>query len=95
MSDDDQSWRDDQSLIMAAGVVAAVLVAILIYAVIRTADGARVPVSVPPPATTSIPLTYTTSPTTTPSYTTPSVETTEVRAPEPPPATTTTETMGG
>ncbi len=74
---DERDWHDQQSLIMAAGVAALILLALLVYAVIRTSDSARTPATVPVPSSSATPTTYTTPSTSTTSYTTPRVTTSE------------------
>ncbi|MDT5016168.1 MAG: hypothetical protein QOD39_2328 [Mycobacterium sp.] len=76
-NDDEPGWHDQQPVLVAAGVAAVVLVAILIYAVINTSDSSRNPGTVPIPPSSATPSTYTTSPTTTTSYTVPSVQTSQ------------------
>jgi len=60
--DDDGNWHDQQPLIVASGVAAVVLLAILVWAVLRTADNSSrppEPTDLPPSSDTS--STYTTS----------------------------------
>jgi hypothetical protein len=76
--DDDGSWHDQQPVIVAAGVAGVVLLALLVWAVIRTADnssGPPEPVEFAPSSATS--STYTTSSTSTTSYSLPSVQTSQ------------------
>jgi len=76
--DDEPSWHDQQQVIVAAGVAGLVLLALLVWAVIHTANkSSRPPEPVefaPSPATSS---TYTTSSTPSSSYTVPSVQTSQ------------------
>jgi hypothetical protein len=76
--DDDGSWHDQQPVIVAAGVAGMVLLALLVWAVIRTADnwsGPPEPVEfVPSSATSSM---YTTSSTSSTSYSVPRVQTSQ------------------
>ncbi len=89
MADDDEPiWADQQSLIVAGGVAALILVALLVYGVMRTSDSSKVPETVSIPSSSATPSTYTTSSTSTTSYSMPSVETSEsnpVVLPPPPP----------
>jgi hypothetical protein len=97
-SDDEPKWYDDQSVVVSAGVAALILVALLVYAVIRTSDSSKVPETVSVPSSSATPPTYTTSSTSTTSYSVPSVQTSEYNpvVPGPPvessttPSTTTT-----
>jgi cytoskeletal protein RodZ len=73
---DEPEWHDQQPLIMAAGVAALILIAILIYAVMRTSDSSHAPPPLPVTSSSDTPQTYTT-PTTTTSYTVPRVTTSE------------------
>ncbi len=95
VGDDEPNWYDEQSLVVAAGVAGLILLAILVYAVMRTSDSAKVPETVSIPTSSATPSTYTTSSTTTTtSYTVPSVETSEYNpppAPSPRPVQPTTQ----
>lgn len=76
--DDDGSWHNQQPVIVAAGVAGLVLLALLVWAVIRTADNSSrppEPVDVAPSSATS--STYTTESTTSTSYTVPRVQTSQ------------------
>jgi cytoskeletal protein RodZ len=76
--DDDGSWHDQQPVIVAAGIAGLVLLALLVWAVIRTADNSSrppEPVDVAPSSATS--STYTTGSTTSSRYTVPSVQTSQ------------------
>jgi hypothetical protein len=76
--DDDGSWHDQQSVIVAAGVAGAVLLAILFWAVIQTADNSsRPPGPVDVPTSSATSSTYTTSSSSSTSYTVPSVQTSQ------------------
>lgn len=80
MSNDDepiwQDWESQRTVVVTAGVAALVLLAILVYAVMRTSDSSK-PETVPIPTSSITPSTYTTSSTTTTSYSVPSVQTSE------------------
>ncbi|MCV7301910.1 hypothetical protein H7J93_19985 [Mycobacterium barrassiae] len=83
--DDEPIWFDERSLVVAGGVAGLILLAILVYAVMRTSDSAKVPATVSIPTSSVTPSTYTTaSTTTTTSYTVPRVETSEYNPPPPP-----------
>jgi hypothetical protein len=76
--DDEGSWHDQQSVIVAAGVAGLLLVALLVWAVIHTADNSSrppEPVEFAPSSATS--STYTTSSTSSTSYSVPSVQTSQ------------------
>jgi hypothetical protein len=78
VSPDDGSRHDQQPVIVAAGVAGLILLALLVWAVVRTADnssGPPEPVEFAPSSATS--STYTTSSTSSTSYTVPSVETSQ------------------
>jgi cytoskeletal protein RodZ len=85
--DDDGSWHDQQSVIVAAGVAGVLLLAILVWAVIHTASNSSrppEPLDLPPSSST-----YTTSSTSSTSYTLPSVQTSQDNpGPTGPPAST-------
>jgi cytoskeletal protein RodZ len=97
--DDEPNWQDQGAIVVSAGVAALILVALLVYGVMRTSDSAKVPETVPIPSSSATPSTYTTSSTSTTSYSVPSVQTSEdnpvVTPPAPTPrveqSTTTTE----
>jgi len=75
---DDGSWHDQQQVIVAAGVAGLVLVALLVWAVIHTANKSSrppEPVEFAPSSDTS--STYTTESTSSSSYTVPSVQTSQ------------------
>ena len=76
-SDDEPDWHDQRPVVMTAGVAALILVALLVYAVIRTSDSSKVPDTVPIPSSSATPSTYTTSSTSTTSYSVPRVQTSE------------------
>ena len=87
--DDEPSWLDQQPVIVAAGVAGLVLLALLVWAVIHTANKssrAPEPVDFPPSSATS--STYTTTTTSSTTYTMPSVQTSQdnpvVTGPTPP-----------
>ncbi len=71
---------------MAGGVAALILIAVLIYAVMRTSESSKAPETVSIPSSSATPSTYTTSSTSTTSYSVPSVQTSEFN---PPPAPST------
>ena len=100
--DDDGSWHDKQELILAAGAAGVILLALLVWAVIHTADKSA-PSSVEFPPSSAASSTYTTPSTSSTTYTVPSVQTSEdnpLPTGPPPPSTpdfpddaeTTTET---
>jgi cytoskeletal protein RodZ len=85
--DDDGNWHDQQPVILASGAAALVLVALLVWAVIHTANQSSrppEPVDLAPSSATS--STYTTKSTTSTTYTVPSVQTSQDNpvAPVPP-----------
>jgi hypothetical protein len=76
--DDEPSWQDQQPVIVAAGVAGLVLLALLVWAVVHTANKSSrppEPVDFPPSSATS--STYTTKTTSSTSYTMPSVQTSQ------------------
>jgi hypothetical protein len=76
--DDDGNWQDQQPVIVAAGVAGLVLLALLVWAVIHTANQSSTPpgpVEFGPSSATS--STYTTESTTSTSYSVPSVQTSQ------------------
>lgn len=74
--DDDGSWHDKQEVILAAGVAGVILVALLVWAVIHTANKSTPsPLEFPPSSATS--STYTTPSTSSTTYPVPSVQTSE------------------
>ena len=75
--DDEPDWLDQRPVVMTAGAAALILVALLVYAVIRTSDSSKVPDTVPIPSSSATPSTYTTSSTSTTSYSVPRVQTSE------------------
>jgi len=75
--DDDGDWHDQEPVILAAGVAALVLVALLVWAVINTSENARVPDTVPAAPSSATSSTYTTSSTTSTSYSVPRVQTSQ------------------
>ena len=77
MSSDEPNWQDQQSVVWTAGVAALLLVALLVFAVMRTSDSSKVPETVPTPASSATPSTYTTPSSSTTSYTVPRIETSE------------------
>lgn len=100
--DDDGSWHDKQEVILAAGVAGVILLALLVWAVIHTANKST-PSSVELPPSSATSSTYTTPSTSSTTYTVPRVQTSEdnpVLTGPPPPSTpdstddaeTTTET---
>jgi len=76
-SDDEPNWQDQKTVVWSAGVAALILVALLVYGVMRTSDSSKVPETVPIPTSSATPSTYTTSSTSTTSYTVPRVQTSE------------------
>jgi hypothetical protein len=77
-ADDDGSWHDEQPVVVAAGAAALLLLAILVWAVIHTANQSSrppAPADFGPSSATS--STYTTKSTTSSSYTVPSVPTSQ------------------
>ncbi len=64
-------------MVWSGGVAALLLVALLIFAVMRTSDSSKVPETVPIPTSSATPSTYTTSSTSTTSYTVPRIQTSE------------------
>jgi hypothetical protein len=77
-SDDEPNWQDQRPVVWSGGVAALILVALLVYGVMRTSDSSKVPEAVPIPSSSATPSTYTTSSTSTTSYTVPRIETSEV-----------------
>ena len=75
--DDEPNWQDQKTVVWSAGVAALILVALLVYGVMRTSDSSKVPETVPIPSSSATPSTYTTSSTSTTSYTVPRVQTSE------------------
>jgi hypothetical protein len=79
-TDDAWAWREHQGAVWAAGVAAVLLLAVLVYAVVRTSSDAVRPGGVTTPASSSSDQTAasltTASPTT--SYTLPNVQTSQV-----------------
>ena len=76
--DDDGSWHDQQPGVLAAGAAGLLLLAILVWAVIHTANQSSrppAPVDFGPSSATS--STYTTKSTTSSRYTVPSVQTSQ------------------
>jgi hypothetical protein len=91
-SDDDGNWHDQQSVIIAAGVAALVLLGLLVWAVIHTAnDSSRPPAPVDLPTSSATSSTYTTKSTSSTSYTVPSVQTSQDNPVIGPPPTSTPE----
>jgi cytoskeletal protein RodZ len=76
-SDDEPDWHDQRQVVVTAGVAALILVALLVYAVIRTSDSSKVPDTLPIPSSSATPSTYTTTSTSTTSYSVPRVQTSE------------------
>lgn len=87
--DDDGSWHDQHEVILAAGVAGVILLALLVWAVIHTANK-WTPSSVEFPTSSATSSRYTTPSTSTTTYTVPSVQTTEDNPVPtgPPPAST-------
>jgi cytoskeletal protein RodZ len=83
--DDEPNWEEQKPLIWSAAVAALLLVALLVFAVMRTSDSSKVPETVPIPTSSATPSTYTTSSTSTTSYSVPSVQTREENPPGPGP----------
>ena len=76
--DDDGSWHDQQPAILAAGVAGLVLLALLVWAVIHTANQSSRPPEPVDLAPSSAPSsTYTTKSTTSTSYTVPRIQTSQ------------------
>jgi cytoskeletal protein RodZ len=94
--DDEGNWHDQQPVIVAAGIAGLVLLAILVWAVIHTADNSsRPPAPVDLPASSATSSTYTTKSTSSTSYTMPSVQTSQDNpVPSGPPASTPVEGPG-
>jgi hypothetical protein len=75
---DEGNWHDQQPVIVAAGVAGLVLLAILVWAVIHTADNSsRPPEPTDLPTSSATSSTYTTSSSSSTSYTVPSVQTSQ------------------
>lgn len=72
-----QDWQNQKAVVWSGGVAVLILVAILIFAVMRTSDSSKTPETVPIPTSSITPSTYTTSSTTTTSYTVPPLQTSE------------------
>jgi len=62
---------------MAAGAAGLVLLALLVWAVVHTANNSRVPDAVPIPSSSATSLTYTTSSTSSTGYSRPGVQTSQ------------------
>jgi hypothetical protein len=90
VTDDDRwpraSWHDSQPLVLAAGVAALLLVALLVYAVVRVSHDSLEPPGVMRPGTSvaTTPGTELKTPSST-SYSVPRVTTSQESAPPPPP----------
>ena len=87
--EDDGSWHDQQEVILAAGVAGVILLALLVWAVIHTANKSTPsPVDIPTSSATS--SIYTTPSTSSTTYTVPRVQTSEDNPVPtgPPPAST-------
>ena len=80
-SEDEQKWENEKAVVWSAGVAVLILVALLLFAVMRTSDSSKAPETVPVPTSSITPSTYTTSSTTTTSYTVPSIQTSEDNPP--------------
>jgi hypothetical protein len=83
----DESWHDNQPLVLASGVAALALVGLLVFAVMRVSDDSVDPsdVSYPDTSANATESSFTT-PTSTTSYPAPSVQTSEfIPPPTPPP----------
>jgi cytoskeletal protein RodZ len=88
---DGAPWHENHALVLASGVAALLLLALLVYAVVRVSDASVEPPSQPyldtPSSATS--SSYTTSSTTSTSYSVPSVQTSDLggapAGPPPPP----------
>lgn len=79
---DPAQWFNRPGTIFAAGAAAVLLVGVLIFAVMRTADDSSAPPDTFVPPTSSTPSsTWTPSTTTTTSYTTPSAQTSDQNLP--------------
>jgi hypothetical protein len=75
---DEPSWQDQQSVVVAGGVAAVVLLALLVWAVIHTANkSSRPPAPVEFPSSSATSSTYTTTSTSSTSYRIPSVQTSQ------------------
>lgn len=92
--DDEPDWQDQQAVVWSGGVAVLILVALLVFAVMRTSDSSTAPETVPVPTSSITPSTYTTSSTTSTRYTTPSVQTSQDNPVIPGPTTATRETGG-
>lgn len=75
---EDQSWADNQNLVLASGVAGLALVGLLVFAVIRVSEGSvdPPPVRAPDASVDTTESSYTT-PTSSTSYSLPSVQTSE------------------
>ena len=95
--DDDGSWHDQQPVIVAAGVAGLLLLAILVWAVIHTANqSSRPPAPVDFGTSSAASSTYTTKSTTSTSYSVPSVQTSQDNPVAPaPPGSTSADGPGG
>ncbi|MGX9789204.1 hypothetical protein [Mycobacterium sp. MMS18-G62] len=77
-NDDEPSWHDQHSVVVAGGVAAVVLLALLVWAVIHTANkSSRPPGPVEFPSSSATSSTYTTTSRSSTSYTIPSVQTSQ------------------
>lgn len=74
---EEPNWHDQRSVVLTAGVAALVLLALLVYAVIRTSDSSTGPQTVPLAPSSATPSTYTTSSTSTTTYSVPRVQTSQ------------------
>lgn len=75
--DDDGSWHDKQEVILAAGVAGVILLALLVWAVIHTANKSTPSPGSEFPPSSATSSTYTTPSTSSTTYTVPRVQTSE------------------
>ena len=54
--DDEPNWQDQGSIVVSAGVAVLILVALLVYGVMRTSDSAKVPETVSDPLVVGDPV---------------------------------------
>jgi hypothetical protein len=96
-NDDEPAWQDQHSVVVSGGVAAVVLLALLVWGVIHTANkSSRPPGPVEFPSSSATSSTYTTTSRSSTSYTIPSAQTSQdnpvVTGPSAP---STTEGAGG
>lgn len=86
---DPHHWSNQPATIVAAGVAAVLLIGVLVFAVMRTAeDSSEPPGTLVTPSSSATSSTYTTSSTTTTTYTTPSPQTSDQDLPPSSPSPT-------